>query len=86
MDGLQASEGEPKVHIVYSCVTHLPCYSIIIQVNKDAMMNELGFGDFHIDHLILLSFAEKIRPGSYKDVIGDPQKDIEKILTDLEFV
>ena len=56
------------------------------QVNKEVMMLELGFSDSHIDHLILLCFAEKFRPGSYLDVIGDPQKDIEEILTDLEFV
>lgn len=50
------------------------------------MMAELGFGDSHIDHLILLCYVEKLRSGSYLDVIGDPQKDIEKILSDLEFV
>ena len=50
------------------------------------MMTDLGLGDSHLDHLVLLCFTEKIRPGSYSDVIGDPQKNIEKILTDLEFV
>ena len=50
------------------------------------MMAELGLSDSHMDHLVLLCFVEKMRPNSYKDIIGDPQKDIEKILTDLEFV
>ena len=50
------------------------------------MMAELGLNVSHLDQLVILSFAEKMRPGSYIDVLGDPQKDIEHILIDLEFV
>lgn len=56
------------------------------KVNKDMMMAELGLSVSHLDQLVILSFAEKMRPGSYIDVLGDPQKDIEHILIDLEFV
>ena len=39
----------------------------------------------------VLCYAEKMKPNSYKTVsyktvLGDPQKDIEHILNDLEFV
>ena len=56
------------------------------QVNKDTLMKELGLGESLMDLSVILCFAEKTRPNSYKDVLGDPQKDIEHILTDLEFV
>lgn len=49
-------------------------------------MKELGLGESQMDLFIILCFTEKIRPRSYRDVLGDPQKDIEHILIDLEFV
>ena len=61
-------------------------YLITLKVNKDILMKELGLGESPMDLSVILCFAEKIRPNSYKDVLGDPQKDIEHILTDLEFV
>jgi hypothetical protein len=55
-------------------------------VNKEMLMKELGLGDSLMDLFVILCFTEKLRPNSYKDVLGDPQKDIEHILIDLEFV
>ena len=50
------------------------------------MLKDLAIGESHLDLLVVLCYAERMRPGTYKDVLGDPQKDIEHILIDLEFV
>ena len=49
-------------------------------------MKDLGLGDSLLDLFIILCYSEKIRPNSYRDILGDPQKDIEHILRDLQFV
>lgn len=59
---------------------------LILQVNKESLTKDLALGDSVNDLYVILSYAEKMRSGTYRDVLGDPQKDIEHILTDLEFV
>ena len=53
--------------------------------DKEVLMKDLAISS-QLDLCTVLSFAEKMRPDSYHDVLGDPQKDIEHILNDLEFV
>ena len=55
-------------------------------MNKDTLAKDIAIGDLMYDLYIVLSYAEKMRSGTYRDVLGDPQRDIEHILTDLEFV
>ena len=41
------------------------------KVNKHALMQNLSI-DSYGDLLVVLAFAEKIRPRTYMDVLGDP--------------
>ena len=49
------------------------------KVNKAALMQNLSI-DSYGDLLVVLAFAEKIRPRTYMDVLGDPHlKDLAMI-------
>ena len=53
------------------------------KVNLASLQHDLCIennGDFHI----LLAFAEKIRPDTYFDVLGDPQLQAEAVLKEFE--
>ena len=52
---------------------------------KDVVIKDLALSSV-LDLCTVLCYAEKMKPDSYKTVLGDPQKDIEHILNDLEFV
>ena len=52
---------------------------------KDVVIKDLALSSV-LDLCTVLCYAEKMKPNSYKTVLGDPQKDIEHILNDLEFV
>ena len=54
-------------------------------VDRESIMKDLALST-QLDLCTVLCFAEKMKPGSYKEVLGDPQKDIEHILNDLQFV
>jgi len=53
------------------------------RVNIAALQQDLcidSIGDLHI----LLAFAEKVRPNTYLDVLGDPQLQAEAVLKEFE--
>ena len=53
------------------------------KVNLASLQHDLCIennGDFHI----LLAFAEKMRPNTYFDVLGDPQLQAEAVLKEFE--
>ena len=53
------------------------------KVNLASLQHDLCIennGDFHI----LLAFAEKMRPDTYFDVLGDPQLQAEAVLKEFE--
>ena len=53
------------------------------KVNMAVLQQDLGvdsIGDLHI----LLAFAEKVRPNTYLDVLGDPQLQAEAVLKEFE--
>ena len=52
-------------------------------VNQAQLMVEL-FIDCVGDLYVLLAFAEKIRPNTYFDVLGDPQKQAEMVLKEFD--
>jgi hypothetical protein len=79
-------ETECKIPSPLDLVSSTKNQETLPKVNKEMLMKELGLGDSLMDLFVILCFTEKLRPNSYKDVLGDPQKDIEHILIDLEFV
>ena len=53
------------------------------RVNRDTLQQDLSLesdGDLHV----VLAFAEKIRPNTYIDVLGDPQLHSEAAIREFE--
>ena len=53
------------------------------RVNRDTLQQDLSLesdGDLHV----VLAFAEKIRPNTYIDVLGDPQLHSEAVIREFE--
>ena len=53
------------------------------RVNRDTLQQDLSLdcdGDLHV----VLAFAEKIRPNTYIDVLGDPQSHSEAVIREFE--
>ena len=53
------------------------------RVNRDTLQQDLSLdcdGDLHV----VLAFAEKIRPNTYIDVLGDPQSHSEAVIREFD--